>query len=304
LEDQAHLPSHRSIQSSSHKTKNIRNSKSTGDEKMSEEQKRTSSKGTALITGASSGIGAVCADRLARRGHDLILVARNRERLETVAARLRKETGRSISVIAADLNDKGDLARVEEVLRTDPSVTVLVNNAGVGVPLGLLDANIEKLQGMIDLNVTALVRLTYAVVPAFLKRGGGTIINVASVVGIVPELLNGVYGATKAFVIAFSRSLHKEFAERNIRVQAVLPGATATEFWGLAGTPLEQVPPEMVMNVNEMVDAALAGFDQGEFITIQALPDLADWEAYEAAREKLIPNLSRSSAAERYKVAV
>jgi len=304
LEDQAHLPSHRSIQSSSHKTKNIRNSKSTGDEKMSEEQKRTNSKGTALITGASSGIGAVCADRLARRGHDLILVARNRERLETVAARLRKETGRSISVIAADLNDKGDLARVEEVLRTDPSVTVLVNNAGVGVPLGLLDANIEKLQGMIDLNVTALVRLTYAVVPAFLKRGGGTIINVASVVGIVPELLNGVYGATKAFVIAFSRSLHKEFAERNIRVQAVLPGATATEFWGLAGTPLEQVPPEMVMNVNEMVDAALAGFDQGEFITIPALPDMADWEAYEAARDKLIPNLSRRSAAERYKVAV
>jgi len=271
---------------------------------MSEEQKLTSSKGTALITGASSGIGAVCADRLAKRGHDLILVARNRERLETVAARLRKETGCSISVIAADLNDKVDLARVEELLRTDPNVTVLVNNAGVGVPPGLFDADIEKLQGMIDLNVTALVRLTYAVVPAFLKREGGTIINVASVVGIVPELLNGVYGATKAFVIAFSRSLHKEFAERNIRVQAVLPGATATEFWGLAGTPLEQVPPEMVMNVNEMVDAALAGFDQGEFITIPALPDMADWEAYEAAREKLIPNLSRRSAAERYKVAV
>jgi len=271
---------------------------------MSEERNLTSSRSTALITGASSGIGAVCADRLAKRGHDLILVARNRERLETLAAQLRNETGRSISVIAADLNDKADLARVEELLRTDPSVTVLVNNAGVGVPPGLLDADIEKLQGMIDLNVTALVRLTYAVVPAFLKRGGGTIINLASVVGIVPELLNGVYGATKAFVIAFSRSLHKEFSERKIRVQAVLPGATATEFWGLAGTPLEQVPPEMVMNVNEMVDAALAGFDQGEFITIPALPDMADWEAYEAAREKLIPNLSRSSPAERYKVAV
>src|SRR5215471_20524472 len=135
---------------------------------MSEERTNERSKGTVLITGASSGIGAVYADRLARRGHDLILVARNRERLETLAARLRNETGRSITVIAADLNGKVDLARVEEVLRTDPSVTVLVNNAGVGVPLGLLDANIEKLQGMIDLNVTALVRLTYAVVPAFL----------------------------------------------------------------------------------------------------------------------------------------
>jgi len=271
---------------------------------MFEEQNITTSKGRALITGASSGIGAVCADRLAKRGHDLILVARNRERLETLAAYLRNETGRSISIIVADLNNRVDLARVEELLRTDPSVTVLVNNAGVGVPPGLLDADIEKLQGMIDLNVTALVRLTYAVVPAFLKRGGGTIINVASVVGIVPELLNGVYGATKAFVIAFSRSLHKEFAERNVRVQAVLPGATKTELWDLAGTPLEQVPAEMVMNVNEMVDAALAGFDQGEFITIPSLPDMADWEAYEAAREKLIPNLSRSSPAERYKVAV
>jgi len=302
LEDQAHLPSHGSIQSSGHETKNIW-IQINRRRKMSEEQKLTSSKGTALITGASSGIGAVCADRLAKRGHDLILVARNRERLEKLAARLRNETGRSVSIIAADLNDKMAFDRVEAVLRTDPSVTVLVNNAGVGAPARLLDADIEKLKGMIDLNVTALVRLTYAVVPAFLKRAGGTIINVASVVGIVPELLNGVYGATKAFVIAFSRSLHKEFAERNIRVQAVVPGATATEFWDLAGTPLEQVPPEMVMNVEEMVDAAMAGFDQGEFITIPALPDMADWEAYEAAREKLIPNLSRSSPAERYKVA-
>src|SRR5262249_4061098 len=131
---------------------------------MSEEKKLTSSKGTALITGASSGIGAVCADRLAKRGHDLILVARNRDRLERLAVKLRNETGRSMSVIGADLNNKVDLARVEELLSTDPSVTVLVNNAGVGVPPGLLDANIEKVQGMIDLNVTALVRLTCAVV--------------------------------------------------------------------------------------------------------------------------------------------
>src|SRR5215469_436578 len=116
--------------------KNIPNSNQQ-EKKMSEERKHTSSKGTALITGASSGIGAVCADRLAKRGHDLILVARNRERLETVAARLREETGCSISVIAADLNEKVDLARVEELLRTDPNVTVLVNNAGVGVPPGL-----------------------------------------------------------------------------------------------------------------------------------------------------------------------
>jgi uncharacterized protein len=259
-------------------------------------------KNTALITGASSGIGAIAADRLAKRGHDLILVARNRERLEALATRLRSETEHSINVIAADLSEKAGLARIEDVLRNDTSITALVNNAGVGAPTRLLDSNVERLEGMIDLNVTALVRLTCTALPGFLNRGGGAIINIASVIGIVPELLNGVYGGTKAFVIAFSRSLHKEFAEKNIRIQVVLPGATATGFWDTADTPLQQVPREMIMNADEMVDAALAGFDQGELITIPSLPDLTDWEAYEAARQKLIPNLSLSVPAARYRV--
>jgi short-subunit dehydrogenase len=166
----------------------------------------------------------------------------------------------------------------------------------------LLEANVDWLEGMIALNVTALMRLTYAVLPGFLKRGGGAIINIASVLGIAPELLNGVYGGTKAFVIAFSRSLHKEFAGNNIRVQVVLPSATATDFWEIAGTPLHQVPREMVMNAHEMVDAALVGFDQGEFITIPSLPDLADWNAYEAARQNLIPKLSLNSPGARYRI--
>ena len=263
----------------------------------------SNSKGKAVITGASSGIGAIAADRLAKRGHDLILVARDRERLDAVATRIEVQTVRSVEVIVADLNEREDLARVEEVLRNDASITALVNNAGVGAPTPLLDANVDRLEGMIDLNVTALVRLTYAALPGFLKRGSGAIVNIASVLGIVPELLNGVYGGTKAFVIAFSRSLHKEFAERNIRVQVVLPGATATDFWHVAGTPLQQVPREMVMKADEMVDAALAGFDQGEFITIPSLPDLAEWEAYEAARQNLIPKLSLSSPAARYRIA-
>ena len=102
-------------------------------------------------------------------------------------------------------------------------------------------------------------------------------------------------------MIVFSRQLHKEFAEKNIRVQVILPGLTATGFWDSSDTPVQQRPQEKVMNADEMVDAALAGFDQGEFITIPSLPDLADWEAYEAARQKLIPNLSRSSPAARYR---
>ena len=258
-------------------------------------------KDTALITGASSGIGAIAADRLAKRGHDLILVARDRERLDAVATRIEVKTGRSVEVIVADLNDTVDRSRVEHVLRTNESITALVNNAGIGAPTPFLDAKVDSLEGMIDLNVTALVRLTYAALPGLLQRGGGAIINIASVLGIVPEFLSGVYGGTKAFVIAFSRSLHNEFAQKDIRVQVVLPGATATNFWDIAGTPLQQVRREMVMNADEMVDAAFAGFDLGEFITIPSLPDVADWEAFEAARQRLVPNLSLSSAAARYR---
>jgi short-subunit dehydrogenase len=153
---------------------------------------------------------------------------------------------------------------------------------------------------MISLNVRALTRLTYAAVPGFIARGGGTIINMASIVGIAPEILNGVYGGTKAFVLAFSLSLHKELAEQNIRVQAVLPGATATEFWDLAGVPVSNLPSAIVMKADAMVDAAFAGLDQGELVTIPSLPDIADWQAYEAARQKLMPNLSRSTPAMRY----
>ena len=259
-------------------------------------------KGTALITGASSGIGAIVADRMAKRGHDLILVARDEERLNSVAIRVSNETGRSARCIVADLTKKADREIVEQLLRNDANITVLVNNAGVGGPTPLLDADSDRLERMVDLNVTALVRLSHAVLPAFLNRGGGAIVNVASVVGIVPEILNGVYGGTKAFVIAFSRSLHKEFGGRGIRIHVILPGATATDFWDIAGTPLEQVAREMVMMADEMVDAALAGFDQGELITIPSLPDVTDWETYEAARQNLIPKLSLSRPAARYRV--
>jgi len=158
------------------------------------------------------------------------------------------------------------------------------------------------MEEMIQLNVSALTRLIYAAAPGFVARGGGTIINIASVVGIAPESLNGVYGASKAYVIALSQSLHKELAGKNVRIQAVLPGATATDIWAKAGRPVEHLPGEIVMSTGDMVDAALAGLDQGELVTIPALPDAADWQAYEAARQKLMPNLSRKTPAARYGV--
>jgi short-subunit dehydrogenase len=263
----------------------------------------TAFKGTALVTGASSGIGAIYADRLARRGYDLILVARRRRRLDGLAKHLREQTGKSIEVIAADLNDTVDLAGIETILRNGADVRMLVNNAGVGAIGPLLSSDVGKMCDMIALNVTALTRLTYAAAPGFAARGG-TIINIASAVGIAPEILNGVYGGTQAFVLALSLSLHNELAGRNVRIQAVLPGATATDFWETAGLPVAHLSGEIVMRADEMVDAALAGLDQGEIITIPSLPDAADWQACEAARQKLIPNLSRSVPAPRYRARV
>jgi short-subunit dehydrogenase len=260
----------------------------------------TYSMGLAVITGASSGIGAVYADRLAKRGYDLLLVARNRERLDDLAKKLAAETRRKVEILDADLTDTKDLAKLELILSEDPRVTLLVNNAGVGATTPLLNSDVGAMTRMITLNIEALTRLTYAVVPSFVKRGRGVIINIASIVAVAPERLNGVYGGTKAFVLAFSQSLRHEVAEKGLTVQVVLPGATATDFWDKSGTPLEYLPPEIVMPVNDMVDSALAGLDQGEFVTIPALPDSGQWQTYETARQALLPNLSRARPAARY----
>jgi uncharacterized protein len=258
------------------------------------------SKGLAVITGASAGIGAVYADRLARRGYELLLIARNQERLEQLASAIAKNTGRKVETLAADLTNSNDLHKVEQILRDDPRVSLLVNNAGVGATAPLLNSNMADMSQMITLNVEVLTRLTYAVVPALVARGSGTIINIASIVAVSPETLNGVYGGTKAFVLAFSQSLRHELENKGIRIQVVLPGATSTNFWNLAGTPVEYLPQEIVMSVDDMVDAAIAGLDQGEFVTIPSLPDNEQWEAYESARQALIPNLSRAVPASRY----
>jgi short-subunit dehydrogenase len=259
-----------------------------------------SPKGTAVITGASRGIGAVYADRLARRGFDLILVARSEAQVKAFASSLANTSGRQVTPIVADLKNKQELARVETKLKDDPSITMLVNNAGAASLAPLLDADIEKMEEMIVLNTIALTRLTYAAAPAFVKRGAGTIINIASVVGISPETLNGVYGASKAYVLAFSHSLQHELAGKGVRVQAVLPGATATDMWEIAGMPWQKLPPSIVMPVEDMVDAALVGLDQGELVTIPGLHDLGAWTRFEAARQAISQQFGNSAPASRY----
>ena len=255
---------------------------------------------TAVITGASAGIGAVYADRLARRGYDLVLVARDRTKLEALAKRLGAETGRNVEVLPADLTHKGDLLRVDDRLRTDTSISLLVNNAGVAAFGPLLGNDADRLDAMVQLNVAAPLRLARAAIEGFVARQSGTLINVASVLALAPELFNGTYSGTKAFILNLSLSLHAELQGNGIRIQAVLPGATRTEIWGKGGVDVDTLPADMVMGVDEMVDAALAGLDQGEVVTIPSLPDVADWKSYEAARLALGPNLSRNRAAARY----
>jgi short-subunit dehydrogenase len=259
-----------------------------------------STKGTALITGASTGIGAVYADRLAKRGYDLILVARNLDRLKDVAAKL-ASTGVRIETLQADLTDKGDLAKVEKRLADDKTITQLVNNAGMAVAGNMLDGDIDKFEQMILLNVVAPTRLAKAAAVAFAGRRAGTIINVGSVTAFIPERFNGVYSGSKAYILNLTQALSEELAPHGVTVQAVLPGATRTEIWERAGHDINALPAEMVMDVDEMVDAAIKGFDLGEPVTIPSLPDIAQWNAMQAARHALGPNLSRNSAAARYK---
>lgn len=261
-----------------------------------------STRDTVLITGASTGIGAVYADRFARRGHNLVLVARDFERLEILAKRLWAETGVNVEIEVADLTSKPDLLRIEERLRADPKIGVLVNNAGMGVFGDIIGGDPDELETVIDLNVTAATRLAAAAANGFAARGGGSIINVSSVLALAPERTNPVYGGSKAFLLNFSQALHQQAFPRGVHVQVVLPGATRTEIWARAGKDVNALDPAMVMDVHDLVDAALAGFDAGELVTIPSLPDAGDWAAFEAARLKLAPNLSRRLPAGRYRV--
>jgi short-subunit dehydrogenase len=256
---------------------------------------------TVLITGASSGIGAVYADRFGRRGHDLVLVARDAARLEAIAGRLRAETGVSVEVLPADLTEPADLARVEARAREDEGIGVLVNNAGASAPGDFLDQSGDDVGKLLALNVTALTRLANAVAPRFASRGEGAIVNLGSVVGLAPEFGLTVYGATKAFVLFLSQGLHLELGPKGVYVQAVLPSATRTEIWERSGRDVNDLPA--VMETEELVDAALLGFDRRETVTIPPLPDADQWSAFEAARQAMLPNFMQAHAAERYRTA-
>lgn len=261
----------------------------------------TSDLGTALVTGASTGLGAVYADRLARRGHDLILVARNAAQMEALAARLRADTGAHVDVVAADLTKSDDVTRIEQRLIDDAAITVFVNNAGMSLNGGTLENSAAEVQTIIALNITAAARLAIAAGKAFGARGKGAIVNIASVLALAPETFEGVYSGSKAFVLNLSLSLSNSLRGQGVTVQAVLPGATRTEIWERSGKDVNAFPAEMVMDAGDLVDAALLGLDRGEEVTIPPLADEREWNAYHAARLAMGPGLSRRDVADRYR---
>jgi short-subunit dehydrogenase len=254
-----------------------------------------------LITGASSGIGATYADRFARRGHDLVLVARDTGRMEALAARLRAETGVAIDILGADLAVDDDLAKVEARLRDDRQISVLVNNAGIALAGRFVQQAASDLARLVAVNTSAVMRLAHAVAPRLADEGSGAIVNIGSVVGLVPEFGQTVYGATKAFVQFLSQGLAHELGPKGVYVQAVLPAATATDIWSRAGADAASLPP--LMDVGALVDAALVGFDRREPVTIPPLHDGSQWEAYQAARFAMIPGFGQTIPAPRYSVA-
>jgi short-subunit dehydrogenase len=259
------------------------------------------SKPKVLITGASSGIGAVYADRFAKRGHDLVIVARDQARLDALATKLREATGVTIDVVRADLAEDADVARVEALLRADAEIGILVNNAGLSYA-GSFDIQApEDLARLVAVNATAVMRLAHAAAPRFVAAGDGAIVNLASVVGLVPEFGQSVYGATKAFVLFLSQGLAHELGPKGVYVQAVVPAATATDIWSRAGADPAQLPP--MMAVDALVDAALVGFDRREGVTIPPLHDGALWATYQADRAAMIPGFAESTPAPRYREA-
>lgn len=254
-----------------------------------------------LITGASAGIGAVYADRFARRGHDLVLVARDAEKLSSLAAALRQQYGVSVDVLPADLTQPQDVARVERRLQEDTQIGILINNAGIAQSGGFTAQTAESIERLIALNVTAPTRLANAVTPRFVQAGEGAIVNISSVVGLAPEFGMTVYGASKAFVLFLSQSLQGELADKGVYVQAVLPAGTYTEIWQRAGIDIDSLP--QLMTAGDLVDAALVGFDRREAVTLPPVQQGSSWQDLDSARQALIADIRQERVAERYKTA-
>lgn len=253
---------------------------------------------TALITGASSGIGATFAAALALRGIDLILVARSADKLKALARQLQREHGIEATVITADLSVPGSGASLAaKVAKRGLTVDLLINNAGFGQAGAFHENDAARDQQMIALNIAAVVDIAHAFLPVMLKRGGGALINVASLAGFQPTPYMAVYGATKAFVLSFSESLWAEYRRKGIDVLAVCPGPVDTPFFEATGkgeSLRRTVPKSTMLTAQQVVDASLAALSARKSFVVpgamlkimSALPRIVPrrWMATGAAR--------------------
>lgn len=254
----------------------------------------------ALVTGASAGIGRLYAQHLARTGHALVLVARRADRLEELAASLREAHGVDVEVLPADLASDDGVQRVVDRLGADPMVDMLVNNAGYAVRGRVAELDADATDAMLRVNVLALTRLSIAAMGRMVAAGRGRIINVASGTVFMQMPGNAGYGASKNYVMAFTRTMQAEAAGTGVQVQLLIPGVIATDFHEIAGNAIANFPPERVMSAEDLVVASLRALEMDEQVCIPSLPDTADWDAYVDAEKTLAVNVSRDRPAARY----
>jgi short-subunit dehydrogenase len=268
--------------------------------RMSVEYKGESPLGIAVVTGASSGLGKVYADRLAKRGYDLVLVARREDRLRTLSKELKQKYGVEANPLVADLGNEVDLKRVEAALSADERISVLVNSAGFSALKPAIDLPITAARTLMDINAKAVTELSLAVLPGFVRRNRGTLINIGSVLSFFAFPISTVYSATKAHVMLFTIGLRDELASTKVRVQLVLPGSVDTEIWDVAGVGVRSLDPATVMSAEDCVDAALAGLDNGETVTLPSVEDASLWTAFDSARIKMFRATQTGKTASRY----